>query len=116
MVDDFSPHLARVHKVMGSSPDFELMRRLESELHATIGAQAVVLRSQFVLPRRDPSQANKGTAATALARLLDIAPDEMACLGDMPNDVPMLRIAGLAIAMGNAPDAGEGGGACQHRG
>jgi len=104
VVDDFTPHLAAVHKVMGSSPDFDLMGRLESELHAAIGAQAVVLRSQSYYLDITHTQANKGTAAIALARLLGIAPDEMACLGDMPNDVPMLRAAGLAIAMGNAPE------------
>jgi hydroxymethylpyrimidine pyrophosphatase-like HAD family hydrolase len=29
----------------------------------------------------------------------------MACIGDMPNDTPMFAVAGVAIAMGNAPDA-----------
>jgi hydroxymethylpyrimidine pyrophosphatase-like HAD family hydrolase len=29
----------------------------------------------------------------------------MACIGDMPNDLPMFAVAGLAIAMGNAPPA-----------
>jgi hydroxymethylpyrimidine pyrophosphatase-like HAD family hydrolase len=29
----------------------------------------------------------------------------MACLGDMNVDVPMLKVAGLSIAMGNAADS-----------
>lgn len=105
VVDDFAPHLTSVHKVMGSTTDFDLMGRLEGELHSMIGAQAVVLRSQSYYLDVTNLQANKGTAALSLARLLDVAPEEMACLGDMPNDVPMLQAAGLAIAMGNAPDA-----------
>jgi Cof subfamily protein (haloacid dehalogenase superfamily) len=105
VVDDFTPHLTAVHKVMGSATDFELMGRLEGELHGLIGAQAVVLRSQSYYLDITHTQANKGTAALALARLLGVTAAEMACLGDMPNDVPMLEAAGLAIAMGNAPDA-----------
>jgi hydroxymethylpyrimidine pyrophosphatase-like HAD family hydrolase len=31
----------------------------------------------------------------------------MACLGDMPVDISMLKIAGVSIAMGNAPDSGQ---------
>jgi Cof subfamily protein (haloacid dehalogenase superfamily) len=104
VVDDFTPHLASVHKVMGSATDFDLMGRLESELQGRIGAQAAVLRSQSYYLDVTNLQANKGTAAEALARLLGVAADEMACLGDMPNDVPMLQAAGLAIAMGNAPE------------
>lgn len=105
VVDDFAPHLSAVHKVMGSSVDFDLMGRLEGELAGMIGTDAVVLRSQSYYLDVTARQANKGTAATALARLLGVAPEEMACLGDMPNDVPMLEIAGIGIAMGNAPDA-----------
>jgi hypothetical protein len=39
-----------------------------------------------------------------LARLLDIKPQEIATIGDMPNDVLMFRESGLSIAMGNASD------------
>ncbi|MFI5714981.1 HAD family hydrolase [Nocardia sp. NPDC051750] len=35
-----------------------------------------------------------------------IAPAEMVAFGDMPNDIPMLRMAGLGVAMGHAhPEA-----------
>ena len=38
-------------------------------------------------------------AALTLARILGVAPEEMACIGDMPNDIAMLKVAGLAIAI-----------------
>ena len=43
--------------------------------------------------------------ATGLARLcgnLGIDPTEVIAFGDMPNDLPMLRLAGRAVAVANA--------------
>ncbi len=64
----------------------------------------MVARSQSYYLDITHARANKGTAAVSLARLLGIAPRDMACIGDMPNDLPMFDVAGLSIAMGNAPD------------
>ena len=41
---------------------------------------------------------------TTLAKFLDIAPADIATIGDMPNDVLMFKESGLSIAMGNASD------------
>lgn len=46
--------------------------------------------------------ATKGTALAAIARLLSISKDEIACIGDGENDIPMFREAGHCFAMGNA--------------
>ena len=102
-VDDLAPHLGRVHKIMGTHTDFELMGRMESELQLALGDAAAVARSQSYYLDVTHPRANKGFAAVSLARLLDIEPQAMACIGDMPNDVPMFSVCGLAIAMGNAP-------------
>lgn len=104
VVDSFAPYLSDVHKVMGTSTDFTLMGRLESELRATVGAAASVHRSQDYYLDVTHTDANKGSAALALAELLDVSPAEMACIGDMPNDLPMFDVSGFAIAMGNATD------------
>src|SRR6185437_8402945 len=48
--------------------------------------------------------ANKGGVVTMLARLTKIQPDEIATIGDMPNDVLMFKKSGLSIAMGNSSD------------
>jgi Cof subfamily protein (haloacid dehalogenase superfamily) len=49
------------------------------------------------------------TKASGLAMVADrlvIAPRDIIAFGDMPNDVPMLRLAGHGVAMGNAhPEA-----------
>jgi hydroxymethylpyrimidine pyrophosphatase-like HAD family hydrolase len=39
-----------------------------------------------------------------LAKLDNISPEEIATIGDMPNDVLMFRKSGFSIAMGNASD------------
>jgi Cof subfamily protein (haloacid dehalogenase superfamily) len=47
---------------------------------------------------------NKGNALTVLAGYLGIPLERVAVIGDQENDISMFRIAGLTIAMGNAPD------------
>lgn len=53
-----------------------------------------------------PRGINKATGIAEIARPLSIVDAEVIAFGDMPNDVPMLRQAGIGVAMGNAhPDA-----------
>ena len=47
---------------------------------------------------------DKGSALIFLANHLGISLDEIAAIGDQTNDIAMLKIAGLPIAMGNAAD------------
>ena len=49
--------------------------------------------------------ANKGYALTKLCEMLDIPLTAAVAIGDSDNDMPMLRVAGLAVASGNAPEA-----------
>jgi hydroxymethylpyrimidine pyrophosphatase-like HAD family hydrolase len=47
---------------------------------------------------------HKGTVVIRLAKLLGISTEQVAVIGDGPNDVEMFRQAGLSIAMGQAVD------------
>ncbi len=47
----------------------------------------------------------KGTGLARLARQLGVAPADVLALGDMPNDLSMLRWAGHGVAMANAHPA-----------
>ena len=49
-----------------------------------------------------PAGAGKDTAMHVLCDSLDITPDEVMALGDHDIDAPLLRAAGLGIAVGNA--------------
>lgn len=44
----------------------------------------------------------KASGLATIARLHGVAAEEIVAFGDMPNDVPMLLMAGLGVAMGNA--------------
>ncbi len=46
--------------------------------------------------------ANKGFVARYLARRYQLEPEQIATIGDMPNDILMFAHSGLSIAMGNA--------------
>ncbi|MFD1319563.1 HAD family hydrolase [Micromonospora sonneratiae] len=53
-----------------------------------------------------PAGTDKGTALTWLARHCQVPLDEVAAVGDNPNDIPMFAVAGLAAAVyGGHPDA-----------
>jgi len=47
---------------------------------------------------------SKGAALEYVARYYGIRMDETLAIGDGPNDLSMLRVAGMAVAMGDAPD------------
>jgi len=49
-------------------------------------------------------EVSKGKALEALALHLGISLDEVMAVGDGTNDIPLLTSAGLAVAMGDAPD------------
>lgn len=78
-----------------------LRERSEDELH---GALRVVRTSADFLEymRLD---VNKGEALRSILATLQIAPAEVVAIGDGENDLPLLEVAGLAVAMGNAVPA-----------
>lgn len=50
-------------------------------------------------------EVNKGNAILKLCEYLGITPDEVVCFGDAENDLAMLKLVGLPVAMGNAVDS-----------
>ena len=47
---------------------------------------------------------SKGEAVTKLAEYLNIPKEQVMCIGDSENDLSMLEVAGIAVAMGNATE------------
>jgi Cof subfamily protein (haloacid dehalogenase superfamily) len=103
-VESFAPVLGRIHKIMGSGRDFELVADMATVLQVRLSGQASVHRSQLYYIDVTPTEATKGNALRTIATALGIAPDAVACIGDMPNDVPMFHASARSFAMGNAPD------------
>ncbi len=104
VVKDFEGHYDKIGKIMGSTTDFHLLERVEINLQTMLGDAVNAHRSQHYYLDVTHPDANKGNAALRLAKLLGVPAHEMACIGDMGNDIAMLDVAGLAIAMGNGTD------------
>ena len=91
-------------KIVGVSDDHALVAKCEADVAAALGTRASAKRSQpYYLDITHPD-ANKGAVVDMLAKYLQISTDEIATIGDMPNDVLMFRRSGFSIAMGNASD------------
>jgi Cof subfamily protein (haloacid dehalogenase superfamily) len=105
VVTNFNAVLDSAVKIVGVSDDHDLVARCEKDAQAALGAAASAARSQpYYLDITHPD-ANKGNVVRTLSKLLSVPIDEIATIGDMPNDVLMFRNSGLGIAMGNAsPD------------
>jgi len=102
VVSDFTPHLSDAAKIVGSGADFARLSVAEAALREALGPQAFVARSQPYYVDVTAPNVDKGTVVDFLSRRLAVAPGSIAVLGDMENDLPMFRKAGLSIAMGNA--------------
>lgn len=116
VVSSFDGLFNNVVKIVGVSDDLDAVTQCETDVqkafsphvHCQAGAssgggeQVSAARSQpYYLDVTHP-HANKGTVVDRLLQLLGIPRQEIATIGDMPNDVPMFERSGLSIAMGNA--------------
>lgn len=97
--------LSRALKIVGVSDDHALVAAAETAAQELLAGVASAMRSAAHFLDITDAAANKGAAACALARRLNLGKDQLATIGDMPNDVLMFRQSGVSIAMGNASDA-----------
>jgi Cof subfamily protein (haloacid dehalogenase superfamily) len=104
LVDDFTPYLSRVCKMVGSGADAALLQRCEAAMQQALGTEATAVRSQSYYLDITPPGHDKGTFVRAMAKHQGISTDAVATIGDMQNDLPMFRSSGVSIAMGNATD------------
>ncbi len=92
-------------KITGVSDDLDLVARAETEARKRVGTRATAARSQPYYLDVTHKDANKGFVLDYLCKLYGLRRDEVATLGDQPNDVPMFEGAGISVAMGQASDA-----------
>jgi Cof subfamily protein (haloacid dehalogenase superfamily) len=104
-IADFDNLLGEVDKLVGVSDDHELLARVEVEAQERLAGRAAAVRSQPYYLDVTHLQANKGHGVRAIVRRLGLDLQRLAVIGDMANDVSMFAEAGLAIAMGQAPEA-----------
>jgi Cof subfamily protein (haloacid dehalogenase superfamily) len=105
VVPDLGAVLEGAVKIVGASDDHALVARAEAELRQRVAGHASAARSQpYYLDVTHPD-ANKGTVVRYDAQALGVPVQQIATIGDMPNDVLMFAVGGVSIAMGNAsPD------------
>jgi Cof subfamily protein (haloacid dehalogenase superfamily) len=96
--------LDRVVKIVGVSDDHDLVARCEAAVQHQFATHVSAARSQpHYLDVTHPT-ANKGVVIERLSNYYKIPLQQVATLGDQPNDVLMFNKSGLSIAMGNASE------------
>ena len=102
------PPDARFHFcAVGSRVEMQAMERvvqgrLSGQVQTFVQRSPRYLGTMCEVLRHD---ASKWTAILDLAQLWGVDPSEICAVGDDVNDVPMIRNAGLGVAMGHAPAA-----------
>ena len=102
VVDGFDQLTKDVAKIVGVSDDPDAVTGGQAAARAQFDNRVSAASSQpYYLDVTHP-QANKGGVVTFLSRWFDIPTNQIATIGDMPNDMLMFAPSGLSIAMGNA--------------
>jgi Cof subfamily protein (haloacid dehalogenase superfamily) len=101
-VDSFAAVSDGVAKVVGVSDDHDRVQAAVDALRQEFGDHVSAARSQPYYADVTHPDANKGAVVDYLSQHLGIPPEQIATIGDMPNDVLMFAKSGLSIAMGNA--------------
>ena len=93
---------SNVAKLVGVSDDHQAIEAATKAAVEKFGQRVTAAASQpYYLDVTHP-QANKGDVARSLASRYELDPEEIATIGDQPNDVLMFVKSGVSIAMGQA--------------
>ncbi len=103
-VSSFEGAVQKAVKIVGVSDDPAKVGRCEADARAALGNRATAVRSQPYYLDITHAEANKGFVAGYFSRTLGIPEEEIATIGDQPNDILMFKQSGFSIAMGNASD------------
>ena len=82
--------------------DDERIESLIEELTDRFGGAISAFRSEKGFLEVISARSGKGNALLSYCKQCGITPDEIVAIGDSMNDIPMIKNAGLGIAMGNA--------------
>ena len=83
----------------------EILPQVQDQIAAFLPDSLTVVQTAPFYLEVIPKSINKGQGILDICRTLDIRPEEVISFGDAENDIPMLKTAGMGVAMGNAGDA-----------
>jgi Cof subfamily protein (haloacid dehalogenase superfamily) len=78
------------------------LRKKRRELEHIFDGKLYIAQSSFDIVELLHPHVSKGNALSVIAKDLHIKPEEIVAFGDNHNDIGMLQLAGLGVAMGNA--------------
>ena len=102
VVESYASVSSGLAKIVGVSDDYDAVQAAVDAARAQFGDHISAARSQPYYADVTHPEANKGGVVRYLSKAYGIPPEEIATIGDMPNDVLMFAPSGLSIAMGNA--------------
>eukprot|EP00892_Ulva_mutabilis_P006979 jgi/Ulvmu1/4653/UM002_0384.1 len=93
----------RVHKLLFMEDDVRI-QETRSLIEEAVQQEASVTSALAGMLEVLPQGASKATGVQVVLETLEIKPEEVMALGDAENDLEMLQMAGVSVAMGNASD------------
>jgi Cof subfamily protein (haloacid dehalogenase superfamily) len=102
LVSSYDDLTEGVAKIVGVSDDFDAVAAAATSARDEFGDHVSAARSQPYYVDVTHPEANKGGVVRYLSAQYDVPVEQIATIGDMPNDVLMFAHSGLSIAMGNA--------------
>lgn len=80
----------------------EVLRAVQAQIAALLPESLTVVQTADFYLEVIPRKINKGQGICDICRALGMQSAEVIAFGDAENDIPMLRAAGMGVAMGNA--------------
>ena len=83
----------------------EILPQIQAQIAAFLPDDLTVVQTAPFYLEVIPKCINKGQGVLDICRTLELLPEEVIAFGDAENDIPMLKTAGMGVAMGNAAPA-----------
>ncbi len=90
-------------KLLIINDDIPKLQLMEAQMHRSLGDWLYITRSKPNYLEFMNLEATKGQALRAVCNYFDVDRLDVMAIGDSFNDIEMLKFAGLAVVMGNAP-------------
>lgn len=95
-------YFAPVKILMSVQP--EMLKGVQAQIAAFLPDNLTVVQTAAFYLEIIPRTINKGQGIVDICRALNICTEDVIAFGDAQNDIPMLRAAGMGVAMGNASE------------